>query len=102
MSENNLEVMETNNKETTDFNDVDYTDDNSGSGAVVGLVVAGVTGLAALGTVAYKKLKAKNEDKPKKKRKKLMWVEVEDKVDDNVVAEVEAEEIDDEEEATEK
>lgn len=104
MSEIKDEVMETiENEEVSVVNDYDYTEDEGGSGKVIGLVVAGVAGAAALGVAAYKKLKAKTgEEKPKKKRKKLMWVEVEDEVNESEPVDSTAEVISEEEEATEK
>lgn len=98
MSENLNEVMENeNNGEVYDLEPEDYTVEEGGSGKVIALVVGGLTGAAALGIAAYKKLKSKKEDKPKKKRKKLMWVEVED--GEPEVIDSTAEEIDDEEES---
>ena len=65
----NNEVMET---ENDDF--AYYEDDNSGK--VIALAVAGVAGAAALGVAAFKKLKAKADAKPRKKKHlKMMWVE---------------------------
>ena len=85
-AENN-EVMET---ENDDF--AYYEDDNSGK--VIALAVAGVAGAAALGVAAFKKLKAKADAKPRKKKHlKVMWVEEEP----DVVADVEATEVTDEE-----
>lgn len=91
----NLETTEVIDNEENNVIDIeDYTVEDCGSGKVIGLVVAGLTGAVALGAVAYKKIKAKKDGKPKKKRKKLMWVEVEDdveEIDDEVVAEAENE-----------
>lgn len=96
MSEN-LEVMETTENMDVDVvDDMNYEEYEGGSGKVIGLVVVVVAGAAALSVAAYKKLKAKTTDRPKKKRKKLMWVEV----DDSDVVDVESEEVD--EEASEK
>lgn len=62
--ETSLEVIDT------------QTEDECGSGKALGLVLAGIAGVTAVGTVVYKKLKAKKDDKPKKKtRKRLRWVE---------------------------
>lgn len=98
MNEEKMEVMEANNEEFDEVNDIDYEVYEGGSGKVIALVVGGLAGAAALGVAAYKKLKSKKDDKPKKKvKKRLRWVEVEDEVEDNVVADVEAEEIDQEE-----
>jgi hypothetical protein len=101
MSEN-LEKMETiENGEIDVIDDVDYTEVEGGSGKVIGLVVAGLTGAAALGAVAYKKIKAKKDGQPKKKRKKLMWVEVEDDIEENDVVDSEAKEVEEEKETEE-
>lgn len=104
MSEIKDEVMETmENEEVSVVDNYDYTEGEGGSGKVIGLVVAGVAGAAALGVAAYKKLKAKTGDeKPKKKRKKLMWVEVEDEVNESEPVDSTAEVISEEEEAAEK
>lgn len=101
MSEN-LEKMETiENGEIDVIDDVDYTEVEGGSGKVIGLVVAGLTGAAALGAVAYKKIKAKKDGQPKKKRKKLMWVEVEDDIEENDVVDSESKEVEEEKETEE-
>lgn len=105
MSEIKDEVMETMENEVNiiDLEPEDYTESEGGSGKVIGLVVAGVAGAAALGVAAYKKLKAKaGDEKPKKKRKKLMWVEVEDEVTEPESVDSTAEVISEEEEAAEK
>lgn len=95
MSEEMKEVVETteNNEmmevENDDF--AGYEDDNSGK--VIALAVAGVAGAAALGVAAFKKLKAKADAKPRKKKHlKVMWVEDEEP---DVVADVEATEVTD-------
>lgn len=89
-AENN-EVMET---ENDDF--AYYEDDNSGK--VIALAVAGVAGAAALGVAAFKKLKAKADAKPRKKKHlKVMWVEEEP----DIVADVEATEVTDDEKSDE-
>lgn len=67
-----------------------------GSGKVLAAVLAVGAGVVAAGTVAYKKLKAKKDEKPKKKTKKrLRWVEVpvEDEEFDDII-DSEAEEVD--------
>lgn len=67
-----------------------------GSGKALAAVLAVGAGVVAAGTVAYKKLKAKKDDKPKKKTKKrLRWVEVpvEDEEFDDII-DSEAEEVD--------
>lgn len=90
-AENN-EVMET---ENDDF--AYYEDDNSGK--VIALAVAGVAGAAALGVAAFKKLKAKTDAKPRKKKHlKVMWV---DDVEPDIVADVEATEVTDDEKSDE-
>lgn len=94
-AENN-EVMET---ENDDF--AYYEDDNSGK--VIALAVAGVAGAAALGVAAYKKLKAKAKAKAdakprKKKHLKVMWVDDEEP---DIVADVEATEVTDDEKSDE-
>lgn len=76
-----------------------------GSGKALAAVLAVGAGVVAAGTVAYKKLKAKKDEKPKKKTKKrLRWVEV--PVDDEEVKEdiidSEAEEVDEPEETEKK
>ena len=90
-TENN-EMMEVENDEFAG-----YEDDNSGK--VIALAVAGVAGAAALGVAAFKKLKAKADAKPRKKKHlKVMWVEDEEP---DVVADVEATEVTDDEESEE-
>jgi hypothetical protein len=90
-AENN-EVMET---ENDDF--AYYEDDNSGK--VIALAVAGVAGAAALGVAAFKKLKAKADAKPRKKKHlKVMWVDDEEP---DIVADVEATEVTDDEKSDE-
>lgn len=97
MNEEKMEVMEANNEEFDVVDDIDYEVSEGGSGKVIALVVGGLAGAAALGAAAYKKLKSNKDDKPKKKvKKRLRWVEVEDNVDEDV-ADVETEEIDQEE-----
>ena len=61
-----------------DVNIIDMEPEESESGKVgVGLIVGGIVVAGALGALVYNKIKAKKNSKPKK-RKKLMWVEVED------------------------
>lgn len=86
-AENN-EVMETENDDFTDYEDKGY-------GKVIALAVAGV---AALGVAAFKKRKAKADAKPRKKKHlKVIWVEDEP----DVVADVEATEVTDDEKSDE-
>lgn len=81
------EVMETENDDFTDHEDKGY-------GKVIALAVAGV---AALGVAAFKKRKAKADAKPRKKKHlKVMWVEEPD-----IVADVEATEVTDDEKSDE-
>ena len=87
-AENN-EVMETENDDFTDYEDKGY-------GKVIALAVAGV---AALGVAAFKKRKAKADAKPRKKKHlKVMWVEDEEP---DIVADVEATEVTDDEKSDE-
>ena len=58
------------------------TEESTGSRKGFALGIGILAGVAALGAVAYNKIKSKKEGKPKK-RKKLMWVEVEDDDDLN-------------------
>ena len=98
MSEEKMEMMEVTENEAVESEMDDYTDE-TGSGKVLGLVLAGLAGAATLGAVAYKKIKSKKEDKKPKKRKKLMWVEVEDEPaeeDDENIIDGEAKEVVDE------
>lgn len=91
------EVVETENNEVTEFDDFAGYEDE-GTGKVIALAVAGVAGAAALGVAAFKKLKAKADAKPRKKKHlKVMWVEEEP----DVVADVEATEVNDDEESEE-
>lgn len=70
-----MDVMET----ETDLVEVEDTEmeyseeTNSGSGWK--LALAGLAGAAAIGAVAYKKIKAKKSGKPKRKMR-LRWVDV--------------------------
>lgn len=64
-----------------DVNIIEMEPEESESGKVsVGLIVGGIVVAGALGALVYSKIKAKKNSKPKK-RKKLMWVEVEDNND---------------------
>lgn len=97
MSEEKMEMMETMENEAVESNTDDYTE-NSGSGKGIGLLLAGVAGIATVGTVVYKKLKAKkSSDKPRKK-KKLMFVEVEDEATEEEFIDPKAEEVDESDE----
>ena len=93
------EVMEIENEDLrpVESEDNTYEEAEGGSGKVIGLAIAGVATVAAVGVGLYKKLKANKSDKPKRKRHKLAWVEAPDEeVDEEpVVADVEAEEVDD-------
>lgn len=76
MSEMN-EVMEINNEETMDTELMEINNEESGSGKGIAIVLAGLAAVGAAGALAYRKIKDKKNGKPRKKRK-LMWVEVED------------------------
>lgn len=91
-TENN-EMMEVENDDFAGYED-------EGTGKVIALAVAGVAGAAALGVAAFKKLKAKADAKPSRKKKhlKVMWVEDEEP---DVVADVEATEVTDDEKSEE-
>ena len=91
---NNNEIMETTVDETTDTEMDTY--EESGSGKSVAIVLAGLAALGAAGALAYRRIKDKKNGKPRK-RKKLMWVEVED---DEAVADADASVV--EEETTEE
>ena len=80
MEDNKMEMMEKEEVEVMDLvpSEADDTMDESGSGKVLGLVLAGLAGAATLGMVAYKKIKSKKEDKKPRKKKRLRWVEVDD------------------------
>lgn len=94
------EVVETaENNEVMEFENNDFAGyEDEGSGKVIALAVAGVAGAAALGVAAFKKRKAKADAKPRKKRRlKIMWVEEEP----DVVADVEATEVTDDEKSDE-
>lgn len=97
MKEMNEVVETTENNEVAEFDDFAGYEDE-GTGKVIALAVAGVAGAAALGVAAFKKLKAKADAKPRKKKHlKVMWVEEEP----DVVADVEATEVNDDEETEE-
>lgn len=96
---NNETMMELENENFDIINMEPEEENNSGAG--VKLVLAGLAGAVAVGTIAYKKIKAKKDKTPKKKRR-LRWVEVEDDAfedsyDDQII-DGEATEIDDSEE----
>ena len=80
--ENNYENYELTEIEEANVVDVDdYTEEEqSGTdkGKLLALIVGGATVVGAGIALACKKRKDKKAGKPKKKRKKLMWVEVED------------------------
>lgn len=80
MEDNKMEMMEKEEVEVMDLvpSEADDTMDESGSGKILGLVLAGLAGAATLGVVAYKKIKSKKEDKKPRKKKRLRWVEVDD------------------------
>ena len=80
MEDNKMEMMETEEVEVMDLvpSEADDTMEESGSGKVLGLVLAGLAGAATLGVVAYKKIKSKKGDKKPRKKKRLKWVEVDD------------------------
>lgn len=93
LKEMNEVVETTENNEVTEFDDFAGYEDE-GTGKVIALAVAGVAGAAALGVAAFKKLKAKADAKPRKKKHlKVMWVEDEEP---DIVADVEATEVTDE------
>ncbi len=98
MSETTNEVMEETmvTEEPMETEVCEYTDEEcGGSGKVLALVLAGLAGAATVGTVVVKKIKDKKNGKPKKKRAHWKLVKVEEpdeEVDDDVVAETEAEE----------
>lgn len=103
MKDETMELMEM-ETETTENEALDYADEEGGSGKALGLVLAGLAGTAAVGVAVYKKIKAKKADKPKKKRKKWMRVEVDDEVaeENDEVFDSEADDVDEEPEAAEK
>lgn len=91
---NNNEIMETTVDEAADTEMDTY--EESGSGKGIALVLAGLAAVGAAGALAYRRIKDKKNGKPRK-RKKLMWVEVED---DEAVADADAAVV--EEETTEE
>lgn len=92
-----MKTIENEDPRPVESEDNIYEEVEGGSGKVIGLAIAGVATVAAVGVGLYKKLKAKNSDKPKRKRHKLAWVEVPDEEvdEESIVADVEAEEVDD-------
>lgn len=80
MSNEELEVMNEVTNDSLEVMDNINPEEVTGSGKVVVGVIAGLAAVAAIGAVTYKKIKAKNDGTPKKK-KKLMWVEVGDEKD---------------------
>lgn len=95
------EVVETaENNEVMEFENNDFAGyEDEGSGKVIALAVAGVAGAAALGVAAFKKRKAKADAKPRKKRRlKVIWVDDEEP---DIVADVEATEVTDDEKSDE-
>lgn len=73
----NLVIEGTENTDDMAVYDLPAETEESGSGAGTAVVVGLITGAVAIGALAYKKIKAKKDGKPRK-RKKLMWVEVEE------------------------
>ena len=96
MNEETMEMMEVTENEAVE-SEMDNVTEDSGSGMVLGLVLAGVAGMVAGGTAVYKKLKAKTGDKKPRKKKKLMWVEVEDEPAEEDIVDGEAKIVDEEE-----
>ena len=94
MNEETMEMMDVTENEAVESEMDNYTED-PGSGKGLGLVLAGVAGAVAVGAAMYKKLKAKKDDKPRK-RKKLMWVEVEDEPAEEDIIDGEAKDIEEE------
>ena len=96
MNEETMEMMEVTENEAVE-SEMDNDTEDSGSGMVLGLVLAGVAGMVAGGTAVYKKLKAKTGDKKPRKKKKLMWVDVEDEPAEEDIVDGEAKIVDEEE-----
>lgn len=96
MNEETMEMMEVTENEAVE-SELDNVTEDSGSGMVLGLVLAGVAGMVAGGTAVYKKLKAKTGDKKPRKKRKLMWVEVEDEPTEEDIVDGEAKIVDEEE-----
>lgn len=98
-----METIENEDLRPVESEDNTYEEVEGGSGKVIGLAIAGVATVAAVGVGLYKKLKANKSDKPKRKRLKLVWVDPNEEVDEEtIVADVEAEEVDDTETTTEE
>ena len=66
-----METIENEDPRPVESEDNIYEEVEGGSGKVIGLAIAGVATVAAVGVGLYKKLKAKNSDKPKRKRHNL-------------------------------
>lgn len=96
MNEETMEMMEVTENEAVE-SEMDNDTEDSGSGMVLGLVLAGVAGMVAGGTAVYKKLKAKTGDKKPRKKRKLMWVDVEDEPAEEDIVDGEAKIVDEEE-----
>ena len=96
MNEETMEMMEVTENEAVE-SEMDNATEDSGSGMVLGLVLAGVAGMVAGGTAVYKKLKAKTGDKKPRKKRKLMWVDVEDEPAEEDIVDGEAKIVDEEE-----
>ena len=101
MNEETMEMMEVTENEAVE-SEMDNDTEDSGSGMVLGLVLAGVAGMVAGGTAVYKKLKAKTGDKKPRKKRKLMWVDVEDEPAEEDIVDGEAKIVDEEEEPEKK
>ena len=84
MNEETMEMMEVTENEAVE-SEMDNDTEDSGSGMVLGLVLAGVAGMVAGGTAVYKKLKAKTGDKKPRKKRKLMWVVEDEPAEENIV-----------------
>lgn len=91
--ENEVTVMD--EPETTEVLDCtsDYDEGGSGNGLKIALALGGL--VAAGGIAAYKKLKSKKSDKPKKKRAHYKFVRVEepDDEEDSTVIDLDDEDI---------
>ena len=101
MNEETMEMMEVTENEAVESEMNNDTED-SGSGMVLGLVLAGVAGMVAGGTAVYKKLKAKTGDKKPRKKRKLMWVDVEDEPAEEAIVDGESKSVDEEGEPEKK
>lgn len=85
MEENRMEMME---NETFDEAEVVETESGGKGGAlVIGLALAA----GAVGATVVKKIKDKKAAKKPKKKRRLMWVEVEDEVETEVAENEETE-----------